>query len=447
MRNTLFGLCAVLLGGLLFVTSTFAEHIYGPDELDTSYGAAFRLRQETWDNAFDFSDTSPPDDDNYWRLKTSVWLKHTYAKQYDLMVKLTNEARYFMSTGNETSRPYGLNGDEIVFDNLYASAYNVLGLPVDLIIGRQDFLMKYGEGFLIMDGTPLDGSRTFYFNAAKATVRLGEKHSLDIVYITNPKEDIYLPSAYPADKRQLIEWDESGLVVYGKSKVLDNLQIEPYYIYKKEETQDELDLNTIGARAVFSTGAWKLRGEFAHQFGKYNDSEETAFSDEKREANGGYLFFGRGYKDILWSPSWELGYVYLSGDDPDSSKDEGWDPLFSRWPWLSELYILTAAPERGIAYWTNLQWYTARVKLSLTDATRLDVNYNYVKANEDSTSGAPFYSRDGGKERGHLPQAKLSHKFSNNVDGYLLVEYMMPGDYYVNDDDAMFVRWQLQWKI
>ncbi|RME65663.1 MAG: hypothetical protein D6778_05945, partial [Nitrospirae bacterium] len=58
----------------VFSSQALAEHIFGPDELDTTYGAYFRLRQETWDNVFDFSHFDNLDD-NFFRLKTSLWTK------------------------------------------------------------------------------------------------------------------------------------------------------------------------------------------------------------------------------------------------------------------------------------------------------------------------------------------------------------------------------------
>lgn len=56
----------------------------------------------------------------------------------------------------------------------------------------------YGEGFLILDGTPGDGSRTFYFNAVKASVLIADGHTVDLVYVSDPKTDQYLPSLHPA---------------------------------------------------------------------------------------------------------------------------------------------------------------------------------------------------------------------------------------------------------
>jgi len=444
-RKTVLKAVLVFLVSMLFVSTAFAEHLYGPDELDTSYGVYFRFRQETWDNAFDFdhaNDAPGNLDRNYFRLKTSLWYKNDYAKKYDFFVKLTNEAYYYMFT-QDTDSPF--HEDEIVFDNLYVGATDIAGLPVSLRVGRQDFLMTHGEGFLIMDGTPLDGSRTFYFNAAKANIKFGDSADVDLIYITNQQTDRYLPSLYASEKRPINTSDETGIVVYGRVKAGESIKVEPYYIFKTEEADPyqtalgntdagKLSLNTVGARAVAGLGGFNVRGEFAYQLGEYDDNTD-------REGMGGYLFVSRGYKDVKWSPSWELGYVYLSGDDQTTAdKDEGFNPLFSRWPWLSELYVFSLIRDRGIAYWTNTSWARAGVKLAFTPDTSLDLKYNYIRAVEET--GVP-----GEKEKGHLPQVQLNHKFTDRIDGYLRVEYMVPGNYYAGDDAATFVRWQLQWKI
>ena len=52
----------------------------------------------------------------------------------------------------------------------------------------------YGEGFLLSDGTPQDGSRTFYFNAARAKWKVDERNTVDFTYITNQFQDRYLPT-------------------------------------------------------------------------------------------------------------------------------------------------------------------------------------------------------------------------------------------------------------
>ncbi len=422
-----------------------AAHLYGPEGLDTTYGFYHRLRHETWDNSFDFSDDAGLDDANLWRFKTSLWLKSDYEKKWGFKIKLTNEARYYMEhhRGDE-----GWDEDEIIFDNLYFYMNDAFGLPLDISVGRQDFLFTFGEGFLIMDGTPEDGSRSFYFNAAKINWAFTSNYSVDLVYISNPQKDDYLPSLYSADKKALNASDEQGVVVYGRLKINDQLNVEPYYMWKEEENDptfnDELDIHTLGARVVYTFGAYKLRFEYCHQFGEYENQNALGESVD-RNAGGGYVFIGRSYKNITWTPSWELGAVYLTGDDPDTTdEDEGFDPLFSRWPWLSESFVFMFAPERGVNYRTNLQLYRIGLGLTFTPQTSLNMRYNYVLANEERTTN-PFASGTD-DDRGHLTQATVKHVFSKNIDGYLMVEHLIPGDHYVFDDTALFVRWQLQFK-
>ncbi len=69
-------------------------------------------------------------------------------------------------------------------------------------------------------------------------------------------------------------------------------------------------------------------------------------------------------------------------------------------------------------------------------------------ANENTGGVASILSTDG-KKRSDLIQAKLSHNFSKSVSGYLLIEDFIPGDYYLptNQDNATFVRCEIQWKI
>jgi hypothetical protein len=153
-------------------------------------------------------------------------------------------------------------------------------------------------------------------------------------------------------------------------------------------------------------------------------------------------------------PSWDLGYITMSGDDQSTTnKNEGWDPLWSRYPQISELYSLTLLTETGIpAYWTNVNIYRAMVKVNLSEESRLELTYNYLKADKTfSAASGPFVPlfSGGSKDRGQLITAKLSRKFSPILDGYVLVEQFLPGNFYAQSNrfDAQFVRWELQWKI
>ncbi|HRR96493.1 MAG TPA: alginate export family protein, partial [Candidatus Ratteibacteria bacterium] len=248
---------------------------------------------------------------------------------------------------------------------------------------------------------------------------------------------------------KLINSDEKGVILYGNFKLTEKLSLQPYYIYKSEDaytTQNgtnipKLELNTIGVRHVYSFNPWQLRGELSYEFGEYED-------DDNRNAVGGYVYLTRFFKDKKFSPSLDFGFGYLSGDNDKTKGTEGWDPLFSKFPWISELYLYAYAIEAGEpAYWTNTQLWRTALTLNLSEKTDLLIAYNYLRANENLDGTAPFFGD--GKERGHLQQVILEHNFNKNVSGHLWCEYFIPGDFYSsnNQDPALFFRWEMIFKF
>jgi len=443
LKKVLAAFLVAWLGAIVYVSVAHAE-------IKVTEGAAFRLRQEIWDDVvgLDITRTGSSADRNFFRLRYQVWARADFDPNFGVYLRLAGEPKYHIGPFRVNPQGSKYEENELLFDNLYFDAKNVFGLPVDLRIGRQDFIGTFGEGFLIMDGTPGDGSRTFYFNAAKATVKINDKNNFDLVYITDTTRDIYMPVIHTPQKVQLNTSNEQAFVVYGRSKVTENITVEPYYMYKQENefgTTPKLKLNTVGARAVVSLGSgWKFGGEFATQFGDYDDGGKW----DDRTGNGGYIFVGRKYENVGLKPEFDLRFVYLSGDDKGTTdKNETFDPLFSRNPYWNELLVYTLIPEQGIAgYWTNLEILKASVKLNFSPATALNLAYQYLWAPEKSGLTSAMFGT--GKERGHLPTAIMTHKFSKNLDGMLQLEYFIPGSFYADKaDNATFFRWQLQYKI
>ena len=465
LRKSLAVVSVVFLTAILYVSVAHAE-------TTLKYGAAFRLRQEIWDDVvgLDVNRTGAFADRNFFRLRTQLWMRADFSPQIGIYARLANEMKYFdgpftaYKLNNDGSDPDRYDPDELIMDNLYFDAKDVFGLPVDVRIGRQDFLGPdtYGEGFLLMDGTPADGSRTFYFNAAKLRWKINKENSVDFVYIDDPRTDVFLPSWHPAvtgglyvdNKKVLTASREQAFVLYGRSKVTDNVTLEPYYIYKIEQSfgsTTKLNLNTLGARAVVAfNGGWKVGGEFATQFGDYNDGGIW----QDRTGNGGYVFVGRKYENVGLKPEWDLRYVYLSGDDKGTTdKNETFDPLFSRNPNWNELIIYPLLNETaayggaGIpGYWTNMEILKASIKLNFSPQTALLLAYQYLWAPEKSGITSAMFGT--GKERGHLPTAILTHAFSKDLDAMVQLEYFIPGSYYSDQaDNATFFRWQLQYRL
>jgi len=182
----------VLLVAVFSISAAYAEVTF-------NYGASERIRQEIWDNVIDLKTlpaTNGLYDRNFFRFKTSLWGSADFNKDVGVYLKLTSEIYYNLGPYKYPTSSGGftkLDENEMVFDNLYIKANNVFGLPIDLKIGRQDFLGPdmYGEGFLLSDGNPNDGSRCFYFNAARLKWRINENHNVDFVYISNQDQDTH----------------------------------------------------------------------------------------------------------------------------------------------------------------------------------------------------------------------------------------------------------------
>lgn len=149
------------------------------------------------ENIFDMNNDAL-DNRNFFQVKTSPWGQVDFNQDITLYTRLLNQFTAYTyyapsatkSTG-QTDKSYHFDIDEVIFDNLYLDVKNLLGLPLDLRLGRQDFAGQYGEGFLIFIGTPQDGPRTVYFNAAKLSWRMNDKNGLDFIYINNPRETIH----------------------------------------------------------------------------------------------------------------------------------------------------------------------------------------------------------------------------------------------------------------
>ncbi|RKY35635.1 MAG: hypothetical protein DRP73_04540 [Candidatus Omnitrophota bacterium] len=416
--------CWLLVGLNLLASIALAK------DVSFQWGIIERLRQEYLKDWNDL-ESSTGDNYNYFRVRTSIWGKLDFDSQFSIYAKLTNEFKPYITPSR--------SGDihELVFDNLYVDLKNIFDSPWSLRIGRQNII--YGEGFLFIDGTPLDGSRTIYYNAIKATLNL-DKLKIDFLGIINPRQDEFLPVVNNRNK-SLAEQKEEGFGYYAQYDPNTNWHWEQYYFYKKEDERSspQTKLNTIGGRLVYKNSPWQIRSELAYQFGDYGSYD--------REGLGGYGFVDYTLQDVKFTPTVTVGGVYLSGDDPSTSDNESWDPLFSRWPYKSELYCYILSMEKSIAYWANMQLYKLGLNLKPTDKDSVDLAYMYLRANENTYASKSAFSNDG-KERGHILQIIWKHTFNKNLSGHIQIEYFHPGDYYVDTaDDALFFRWQLLYKF
>ena len=419
---------------LLFISGDLLARDESQNALQ--WGYRLRLRQEYTANVYDFSNALV-DDYNYIRVRSQLWGSWTPSAQWKLYAMLNNEHRHWFKS-NKGLEDQEFEIHELLFENLYVEGKNVGGTRFGLVAGRQNLF--YGEGFVCWDGGPLDGSRTAYFNAVLLTAAFG-KRRLDAHFISDPEKDEYLPLVNDQEQA-LIEWDETGAGLYYADESLEGRKLEGYYFYKNEKDDDgvfpESNIHTIGARAS-GKGVEHLTFavEGAVQMGKRGGQNRLGF--------GGYLY-GKYALTFGCSPlTLGLGGFYLSGDDPETGDDyEGWDPLYSRWPKWSDLYIYSLAKERGSAYWENISsgWLGAEAKAS--DRVSLEGRLYIMWAPQPAPGPAsPLFGT--GSCRGMLSLVRLNWYLNEYLAGHLQWEALQPGDYYADGSDtAHFLRWEIQ---
>jgi Alginate export len=404
------------------------------------FGGDIRLREVYFDNIpYTNGGEARGGVNHFQRYRTRLWGEYHRNDGFMVRTRLVNEFRTYLEPNNNSWNSV----DEIVIDNLF---FDWKWNDWTLRFGRQDLI--YGTGKLILDGTPKDGSRTIYFDAVKLTYSGFADTTVDFLLINTNAQD---PIAIHSEDRDIVgfaggnayDGTESGGGVYVKNKSIEKLPFEAYYLVKTHE-QDVAFLNnndrhTIGARLmpVFAT---HLNGnlEAAYQFG----NDISAFMiDAKAVLHIEPL--------AAQKARIGLGWYYLSGDDPETSKDEGWNPLWSRWPQYSELYVY-AFDTDGAGRWSNLNMPYIDFSISPIEKLRIDLLLGYMWAPEDNGAG-------GGNDRGLLITCKNSFTLKkklftskDKLSGHLLFEFLEPGNYYTDDQQdhtASFLRAELSYSF
>ena len=442
--STRGGLLATLVAACLS-----AAHAAEPARTWTG-GADLRLREVIIQNASSLDDASPSAERHFQRYRARAWGQYQPDEALAFNARLMWEGRHY----NEPDIPSFETwySGAVMFDNLYLLSDRPGGLPLKVKLGRQDIIL--GNGWLMLDGTPLDGSRTIYFDALRATWSSGLTSLETILIRQDPKTSLTLDG----ETEDQIEQSETGLVLYLRNKFSADTDLDGFYFYKNNSpvtgeaaggwrlnngtsfpsASDDGHVNALGGRIETRLSpVWSLRAETAVEWGRRNGSDMRAFG-----------FNGRTTRTLggAWDNRLQLGYEFLSGDDPGTaSRNEAFDPLWGRWPQWSELYgPYTYAMETRTGETTNLHRLNLGWIAKVHPTTELSLDYHALFADENSKCGSIGFSCND-KFRGHLFTAWLRAKFDEHLSGHLLAEYLLPGDYYVSPkgDNAYFLRAEL----
>lgn len=427
------------------------------------WGFQERLRHEYMNNNIDFN-ADKDDEQGFIRVRTSLWGLYDFNSNFSVRAQLNNEFRYYTITRQADLDANKENTlDEIIFENLFLKYTTGGENPLTVILGRQNLM--YGEGFVLMDGSPWDGSRTIYHDAVKISLKKGEV-TFDLLGISNQRTDYRLPKFSFTEKNgkylglpknpdghQLMnDGLEEAIGLYVTKKPASGTQLEGYYFFKTEDPdyaaapyanitpaqKSRLTLSTLGGRIVHPlTEKLKLTTEWAYQAGKQAENNISAY--------GGYANLA--YTVLPAKKGVLTGGVYvLSGDDPKTADVEGWNPLFSRWPKWSELYIYSHTSEnigggRKVGYFTNT--LAPNVRFDMVVCPKLDVTLwaHHLQAFHPTSTGT-------GETRGSELQLWLRFKFTKQLTGVILYDYFIAGDFYAApSDNATFVRGELMYTL
>lgn len=422
-----------------------------------TWGGDLRLRNEYFNNAQSLG--NPADklgEQDYFRYRARIWTALTPITNLNVSVRLATEPRTWMKPASYS--PFkgksGTDWTEGIFDNMYVQWNEPVGLPAKLTVGRQDLMM--GEGWLFGDGTPYDGSWTYYLDAARLTYQIKDAHTtIDAIGILQyAKDDAWLPTINNQDRYQ-IEQNEKGAVLYISNKSMPQANLDGYFIYKHDSKigpyaifGDNADIYTLGGR-VYGVLAehWKYGVEGAYQFGEKQDLNIHPVSTDFRPISAfgvnsklTYLF-----KDSM-NNQLSLNYEYLTGDDPGTKTDEMFDLLWGRYPRWSELYnIYSYATESRVGQTANLHRIGPGWTISPVKKMDFVANYFVLLADQEvpTRTGKPGLFTDDGVFRGHYLQTVIKYKFSNHLSGHLWGEFVFPGDFYTYRKVMSFLRAEL----
>jgi hypothetical protein len=438
---------AVAVLSLCFVQIALAD---SKDDYDPSNGIGKHFKQsETWlemetdfrlrvvyDEAGKLDKEANGHDRLNTRYRSRIRAKIKQSENLDFNIRLMTEPRYYH---RPSSMDKQFTYHEAIFDQLNFAWRNAFDLPVTTTIGRQE--VNLGSGWLLRDGTPLDGGRTNFFDAFRFTYDLEEYNTTaDLIWIEDYGDSSKLIEPFNSRDIDLAEQDEHGAILYLAKKEEQDSGIDGYFIYKHDSDRNrtrgsEGEIYTLGIMKYgkFSEN-WRYCFELAPQFGHKNGKELNAFATNNLLA----YHFNDTKKNSL-----HIGYEYLSGDnDPDRNFDKVWGRI-DTWSVLYQGIIDSIDGRESDAsnlHRLNFGWITEpRDKIEVT------TGYHLLFADDNTSSGGTNGMSKSGNFRGQLLRAQIKYKISEHVYHRLEGELFFPGDFYNDDrnDVGVFVRYEI----
>jgi hypothetical protein len=403
-------------------TKSFRDWHNPTDWLELSGDFRFRFY---YDHGAKFQRKTAQNERVITRYRARLQSKIKLTDDLDFNMQLITEPRYHR-TPRELDKQ--LTYHEAIFNKFNLTWRNAFDLPLTITAGRQE--IKFGTGWLISDGTPLDGGRTWYFDALRFTYKLKDSNTTaDFILIDNHADSAKFLQPFNDRDIDLSEQDEGGAIFYLSNKAGKDAGTDLYLIYQIEHHRaissgSEGEIYTIGFRKYGRLDEhWQYNMEFAPQFGHKNGKSLGAFGTND--------FLVYNFNDEKKNKIY-LGYEYLSGSD---DKDKWFDRSWARVDTWSTLYqgIIDSIDGRGYEASNMHRLYVDWITM-LTEKLELASGYGLFFADDNiSSAGGTSGLSKSGNFRGQLLKACLKYRPTKNIEHCFATEVFIPGNYY-NDD-------------
>src|ERR1017187_3882279 len=414
-----------------------------------NWGADLRFRNEYFYDLITLNPRANLNEQEYFRFRGRIWTSIPPIDDLSLNARLASEPREWMNPAGYTvyKGRTGFDATEGIFDNVNAKWKNIGGLPLTATVGRQDIFL--GDGWLVGDGTPYDGSWTYFLDSARLAYELKDQQTTieAIGIIQSARDSDWMPVITAVQDRLLTEQNEKGAILQIANTTMKAANLTGYFIYKHDDAEnmslaeaqayhpDNADIYTFGGRVNgLLTDNLKYWVEGAYQFGRKDypilaSPYVPANTFRHIDAFGMNSKLTYMFKDKL-NNQLNMSLDFLSGDDPNSrGSDEMFDVLWGRWPRWSETGLYMFPAETRVGQEANLirfgpTWTVNPVKdlefsasyyalFSQTDVPTIGATQTLAPNNP-----ARLFT-DSGNFRGHFTQAVLNFKVSQHMTGHL----------------------------
>lgn len=423
----------VRLGGDIRTRAYFTRNLDSVDITDKDDDIYFRQRSRLSVEA-DLTD-------NVWAVATveadGLWGRNR-------AVRRTEEVEIINPDGTTTTETRTVmskvdNEWDVNVAEAYIQLSEIFYSPWTARIGRQ--YLNYGRGFLI-------SSREweYKFDAWRNILDF-YPWTIDLVYSR-------LTEANWPDSRKA--GDSADLFGVNMNFMADYWTMEGYVFGQRSSFEGDRDFRqsdpvAVGLRFDASpVEAFDIWGEFAYQFGKYQEAWMT--SDESMGAFGFDL--GMVYVfDVTWEPAIALAYTFGSGDKGDDLTDPSkkmFDPMFNY-----NYYGYAFSPRLS-----NIGIFNAQLSVLPSDAWTLILDFYYYSqdqaramsvGNPDMDNGGVRAMTNGSdKDLGMELDVILEYDYTEDVSAQLVGAWFKPGKAYEvpennnSPDDVFELRAELR---